>query len=829
MSFGKQPLKLHNPVVGCNVAGLNMLSPFAILHSKTSTSESSTVKSAFNSAIGPSPVAQIFHSLKNTPNLKGVTTGSVSKTSENVSAKDSRKDQEFKSSNQPIGLDSTSAIKKKGKLINEKSKLEESTKEHVKQVKKDSPVQKMRSFSKAVKPVLLKDWMVRDINKKGRTEINIEGEKLEGDNFVMWHTSAITERIDSLLVGTASGSCYQLQGKMNIERAEEFSDLPSKFLQAFIHGFPSNWKELLENLPSPEKKTEQNHTKLSKTNSKTTNKYVCPHAGPMTLRSRNKPVVPQINETRKSSENVTDATVKIVEKDKKKQTRKSVKQSNQAQQLSEKKDQAPKPSKKTSTNVTTPKSQNPDSTLGDVTLDTLPQTRLGRRVVPPLAWWRSERLRQNQSENDTTLLKGTPDYMADLAQSIQKRKRQRPSVKRKAKPSRPAVRKPESLKVSGSASQSDSSKQKTSLKRKVKKKDSKPIKATAKVSPPLKRKSKKAIPEKESKSTSLKKPSAPKRKATKSSKVVENTKTESKISEVYDSCPIDVLLTPEKPKVIKKHKSVKRKSVVHDSSDEDIVQTSAKGKQKAPVNLKSGTWTKKEISDFYKVKQSILPTSSNYWGLISMFIGTKSIAECIEFHQKETTFSKTKPKKKGKKTVTSPSQITGGKKTLKRKRQLKELIEHHNEGHEDDFFDATPNRNMCKVKIPRLSMDDSFNDFYGNEINFETPANVRQAQAVYQPTSEKKTPAAGVSCASPDVVSSDNARNMDQYVHRLKQRMHSFKPIRQQRTPEVLRKAPQQGKTMEPIASLCPVKDNSQLFKDDDEDEDFYFSETESS
>lgn len=43
--------------------------------------------------------------------------------------------------------------------------------------------------------------------------------------------------------------------------------------------------------------------------------------------------------------------------------------------------------------------------------------------------------------------------------------------------------------------------------------------------------------------------------------------------------------------------------------------------------------------------------------------------------------------------------ITAGKGTLKRKQQLRDLIEHHNDGYEDDLFDSTPYRNQGNVKV----------------------------------------------------------------------------------------------------------------------------------
>ena len=43
--------------------------------------------------------------------------------------------------------------------------------------------------------------------------------------------------------------------------------------------------------------------------------------------------------------------------------------------------------------------------------------------------------------------------------------------------------------------------------------------------------------------------------------------------------------------------------------------------------------------------------------------------------------------------------ITAGKGTLKRKQQIRELIEQQNEGYEDDLFESTPYRKQGSIKV----------------------------------------------------------------------------------------------------------------------------------
>ena len=53
-------------------------------------------------------------------------------------------------------------------------------------------------------------------------------------------------------------------------------------------------------------------------------------------------------------------------------------------------------------------------------------------------------------------------------------------------------------------------------------------------------------------------------------------------------------------------------------------------------------------------------------------------------------------------TVTNPSQITGGVGTMKRNRQLRELVDNFNKDYNDDYFDSTPlklDRGGIKVRV----------------------------------------------------------------------------------------------------------------------------------
>ena len=51
-----------------------------------------------------------------------------------------------------------------------------------------------------------------------------------------------------------------------------------------------------------------------------------------------------------------------------------------------------------------------------------------------------------------------------------------------------------------------------------------------------------------------------------------------------------------------------------------------------------------------------------------------------------------------------PLTLTGGVGTLKRKRELCQMLDAFNDNHEDDFFDATPVRQAKRLKV-RYSLD----------------------------------------------------------------------------------------------------------------------------
>ncbi len=48
-------------------------------------------------------------------------------------------------------------------------------------------------------------------------------------------------------------------------------------------------------------------------------------------------------------------------------------------------------------------------------------------------------------------------------------------------------------------------------------------------------------------------------------------------------------------------------------------------------------------------------------------------------------------------------QLTGGVGTMKRNRQLRDLVDNHNQNYEDDYFDSTPFKQTQPLKVSLIN------------------------------------------------------------------------------------------------------------------------------
>ncbi|XP_076097150.1 uncharacterized protein LOC143067637 isoform X2 [Mytilus galloprovincialis] len=268
----------------------------------------------------------------------------------------------------------------------------------------------------------------------------------------------------------------------------------------------------------------------------------------------------------------------------------------------------------------------------------------------------------------------------------------------------------------------------------------------------------------------------------------------------------------------------------------------AKDKQKGAKNISQKVigeflpWSKQEISTLNNAIASIPGDNPSFWEIVAEKVGTRMSEECIAWYYKDVPKSTKKRKVNNTVKPNEVRTITAGKGTLKRKQQLRDLIEHHNDGYEDDLFDSTPYRNQGNVKVPKL-MDESDGDIF-EEMSRKHPHLLNKiytplTRVHLDPVSEKKTPATSLESPWTNI----DRKDADHYIHQLQKRrqMKGRKILEKNQTP-VNKKS--QKTTASPTKNLFGKSFDSQsLFMDDasssenhdnsDEEADYYFSDME--
>ncbi|XP_052057532.1 mis18-binding protein 1-like [Mytilus californianus] len=247
-------------------------------------------------------------------------------------------------------------------------------------------------------------------------------------------------------------------------------------------------------------------------------------------------------------------------------------------------------------------------------------------------------------------------------------------------------------------------------------------------------------------------------------------------------------------------------------------------------------WSRQEVSILNNAIASIPGDDPSFWEIVSEKVGTRTSEECIAWYYKDVPKSTKKRKVNNTVKPNEVRAITAGKGTLKRKQQLRDLIEHHNDGYEDDLFDSTPYRNQGNVKVPKL-MDDSDGDIF-EEMSRKHPHLLNKiytplTRVHLDPVSEKKTPATSLESPWTNI----DRKDADHYIHQLQKRrqMKGRKILDKSQTP-VNKKY--QKTTASPTKNLFGKSFDSQsLFMDDasssenhdnsEEEADYYFSDME--
>ncbi|NXC62628.1 M18BP protein, partial [Aleadryas rufinucha] len=92
------------------------------------------------------------------------------------------------------------------------------------------------------KNICLSSWRIKVLT--GNTAICVEGKRKDMKQ-LLWHSSAITERVTHNQVKTSSGAVYLLQGKID-SGAMRKEGFPYRFIKRFTFGFSRRWKEYVE-------------------------------------------------------------------------------------------------------------------------------------------------------------------------------------------------------------------------------------------------------------------------------------------------------------------------------------------------------------------------------------------------------------------------------------------------------------------------------------------------------------------------------------------------------------------------------------------------------
>lgn len=276
-----------------------------------------------------------------------------------------------------------------------------------------------------------------------------------------------------------------------------------------------------------------------------------------------------------------------------------------------------------------------------------------------------------------------------------------------------------------------------------------------------------------------------------------------------------------------------------ESSDEDDF-SKKKGTVKAkrtqsrinkPSDSEDLEWTKPEINRLNRAVKEIPIDDPNFWEIVTEKVKTRSHEECAAYYYKVIHKSVNT-----KKTVTTTEKttdfkgITAKKGTLKRKQQLREFVEHHNNGYDDDLYDSTPYRKHGAVKIPKIMdvSDGCISKEMSKRYTHLNSTYTPMARFHFDPVSEKKTPATSSESASTHIDRNEVVKRIYQVQ---KKRHMKGRKILSDKT--AVNKKHHNHKTVKsPTKDLFGTQNlfvdegsSSDNYKDSDNESDYYFSD----
>ncbi|KAM5129335.1 mis18-binding protein 1 [Mantella aurantiaca] len=245
-------------------------------------------------------------------------------------------------------------------------------------------------------------------------------------------------------------------------------------------------------------------------------------------------------------------------------------------------------------------------------------------------------------------------------------------------------------------------------------------------------------------------------------------------------------------------------------------------------------WTESEVKRLYSAISSLQKHKRGFWLDVAMAVGSRSAEECQEkyLEKQQTKGSKSQPKKKNassKKQKESKSKekeaikITAKVGTLKRKQQMREFLDHMQKDDLDDLFSSTPFQNK-KVKLPPLR---DANEDDAIQLDEQTPTTPSSSvfPLAYTPECDH---------ISPGMLASIDRSNNDKYVYRLQKciKKSQFtshinkKPgSKLQATPS--RKVTSLGKGTRDTSMIGKLFKKDEPSSSDEEEKDYYFSDSE--
>ncbi|KAJ0044244.1 hypothetical protein NL108_004290 [Boleophthalmus pectinirostris] len=654
----------------------------------------------------------------------------------------------------------------------------------------------------------LRKWFIRGSHKG----LFLDG--IHRENNIPWNSNIILDRVSNSVLKTISGRVYILVGKMDLTAPTQF---PKWFLKCFVNGFPSNWKELhkkylSESKGNMKKRSEAKNYSKSQKSKTSMNQSLkqqqqtsppCPSsAASSTKMSRSGRVIKPPLEYWMGGRVILDADMNVTIHD----SYRTVIQPEIITSISTKSFISTKPDTSRAWEKVPMKNMHEKH-------ESSPEQQLQRKVKAQ---------QRKPRQHNVTVLKKTPSPVNTNTNH---------RVTRSSKSSSPTEKTSENPESQGSkntnklATIAKGAKvgQRSASSRRT------PPNDTSTTSQPLTNKDSVC---KKTKDKSTDKSWANLHcKPARSSRSSNSSQERESRTHKSQTKPVKDVKTQRKRRT--KTPSQKNAEVSAPVVTQKTAQPNRTGKRKARIKAVTeqdeNKWTEEELRKLHEAVSCHPKHITGYWTKVAMMVGTRSAEEC----QKQHTFSRAAktPSKYERKTKKGPLKekanpvISARVGTLMRKQQVRDYLEAMPKEDMDDIFSTAYMQNK-RFEVPSMCTSD--HDFSLSDQEPVTP----------KPTmlSEAKTP----QCLhiTPSMMGSSSRNYDDKYVFKLQKRMknhHQFnvekhaKKVKGNFTPIASVKKPMRrcGNTENDtfvVWEMFPDKEETQV--DSDEEEDFYFTES---